>query len=271
MQTLIKSAQFQFGRMLFGDGTGKLGVINGTDSVWVNVSNIQNFAVGMRVDIVGANSTFQGLMIKDVNYLDECICFDLYDDVPNSAIGMPIVVHGVQANDELTGLGAIFGGNEIYGLDRDEIALRPYIYEDFGEFDEMRVQYAIDTIEANSGHKVNFIICSWDVRRLIQNYYRENGISLKTYKTEEGFTAIDFMGIPMVVDKFCPAGVMYLLTTECFKLCQLCDWQWLESENGKILKQVPGKPIYTATLVKYAELICENLSAQGMLTGIGIE
>ena len=39
-------------------------------------------------------------------------------------------------------------------------------------------------------------------------------------------------------------------------------------EDGKILKQVPGKPVYTATLVKYAELMCENPSGQGMLAGI---
>jgi hypothetical protein len=58
---------------------------------------------------------------------------------------------------------------------------------------------------------------------------------------------------------------MYLLNTDFFKLHQLCDWQWLETEDGKILKQTPGKPVYTATLVKYAELVCDNPSAQGML------
>ena len=32
--------------------------------------------------------------------------------------------------------------------------------------------------------------------------------------------------------------------------------RWLEGEDGKVLKQVAGKPVYTATLVKYAELLC---------------
>ena len=39
-------------------------------------------------------------------------------------------------------------------------------------------------------------------------------------------------------------------------------------EDGKILKQVPGKPIYTATLVKYAELMCARPCGQGALYGI---
>ena len=83
-----------------------------------------------------------------------------------------------------------------------------------------------------------------------------------------GYTAINFNGVPIVTDRFCPKGVMYLLHTDSFKLHQLCDWQWLEGEDGKILKQVPGKPVYTATLVKYAELMCDNPAAQAAITGI---
>jgi hypothetical protein len=81
-----------------------------------------------------------------------------------------------------------------------------------------------------------------------------------------GFTAMSYNGIPIVVDRFCPAGCMYLLNTDDFKLHQLCDWQWLEGEDGKILKQVPGKPVYAATLVKYAELMCENPGGQARLS-----
>ena len=39
-------------------------------------------------------------------------------------------------------------------------------------------------------------------------------------------------------------------------------------DDGRVLKQVPGKPVYTATLVKYADLICARPNGQGMLTGI---
>lgn len=44
--------------------------------------------------------------------------------------------------------------------------------------------------------------------------------------------------------------------------------RWLEGEDGKVLKQVAGKPVYTATLVKYAELICNRPCGQGALLGI---
>ena len=61
---------------------------------------------------------------------------------------------------------------------------------------------------------------------------------------------------------------MYLLNTDDFALHQLCDWQWLEGEDGAVLKQIASRPTYCATLVKYAELLCYRPAGQGMLTGI---
>ena len=61
---------------------------------------------------------------------------------------------------------------------------------------------------------------------------------------------------------------MYLLNTSEFALHQLCDWQWLAGEDGRILKQNAGAPTYSATLVKYADLICNKPAGQAKLTGI---
>lgn len=42
----------------------------------------------------------------------------------------------------------------------------------------------------------------------------------------------------------------------------------MEDEGGRVLKQVAGKPTYTATLVKYADLVCTRPCGQAMLSGI---
>ena len=83
-----------------------------------------------------------------------------------------------------------------------------------------------------------------------------------------GYKALSYSGIPFVVDRFCGKKDMYLLNTDDFKLHQLCDWRWLEGDDGRVLKQTAGKPVYTATLVKYADLLCEKPSGQGVITGI---
>ena len=59
-----------------------------------------------------------------------------------------------------------------------------------------------------------------------------------------------------------------MLNTKEFNLHQLCDWKWLEGEGGRIIKQEVGTPTYTATLVKYADLICNKPNGQACLTGI---
>lgn len=44
--------------------------------------------------------------------------------------------------------------------------------------------------------------------------------------------------------------------------------RWLEDEGGKILKQIPGKAAFSATLVKYAELICKKPCGQAVICDI---
>ena len=137
-----------------------------------------------------------------------------------------------------------------------------------GSISESKIQKAIDYVEEVSGSRVNFIVCSWGVKRALAEYYATYKQMADTIEIKGGYKAMSFNGIPVVADRFCPAGTMYLINTDDFCLHQLCDWQWLEGEDGKVLKQVPGKPVYTATLVKYAELICNRPCGQAMLTGI---
>ncbi len=274
MQNLIKSATFNFGRMLYGDGTGCLGVVLMTEAGnKAQISQVNTFVEGMFVDFVGMDGVDipngQNFKVVAVDRASKKVTFqggvDILENIP---MGAMVYLHGSK-DYELTGLKAIFGDGELYGVDREVTpALKPYIQEDVGEISESVIQKAIDTIEENSGGKVNFIVCSWGVKRALAEYYRKFSVALPTVAFDGGFKAVSFNGIPVVADRFCPEGTMYLLNTDDFKIHQLCDWKWLEGEDGKILKQVPGKPVYTATLVKYAELMCERPNGQGKLSEI---
>jgi len=61
---------------------------------------------------------------------------------------------------------------------------------------------------------------------------------------------------------------MYLLNTNNFTLHQLCDWEWLEGDNGNVLHQIANKACYSATLVKYADLICDRPNGQAKIEKI---
>lgn len=273
MEGLIRAGSFNFGRMLFGDGSGKLAKVEARVGNEVRVDNVKNFIEGMVVDFRTEDGTIvtgaEGRRIVSVDRLNKSIKIG-GSSLNNIVDANHIITVQGSYNNEITGLGAIFGKNEtLYGLNRSENSwLKPYVMENVGELSETILQMALDSIEEASGGAVNFIVCSWGVRRAIQKLFAQNKRIVDTMELEGGFKALSYNGIPIVADRFCPDGTMYLLNTNDFTLHQLCDWQWLAGDDGKVLKQVPGKPVYTATLVKYADLICSRPNGQGVLTGV---
>lgn len=273
MQSMIKSASFNFGRMLFGDGTGKITEVTAVKSNnRIVVQDVNGIVEGMLLDFYSPLGTADDMCLgRVVSAVDRdsntiTVSGGEVNDVV-LPIGSGAYIHNSK-DQEITGIAALFSSEKtLYGVDKTKSVMKPHEQTKVGEITEEIIQKAIDQIEARSGSKVNYILCSWGVRRALVKYCRANDIPLPAIETD-GVTALSFNGIPVVTDRFCPSGTMYLLNTDDFKLYQLCDWQWLEGEDGKILKQVPGKPVYTATLVKYAELLCERPCGQGRLTGI---
>ena len=272
MQSLIKSASYNFGRMLYGDGTGKIAtVVEALSNNVLKLDTVTGVVEGMRIDFVlsdGSITDVQGVKVLSVDRKEKTITIENSAGYGDYTGEVGVYVQG-SYEKEITGLKAIFDDANLYGVNRTNLsALKPYTKDGVGAISESVMQTAMDEIEEISGGQVNFIVCSWGVRRALVEYFKQYKTMMPSMELEGGFKALSFNGIPIVADRFCPDGTMYLLNTDDFKIHQLCDWQWLEGEDGKILKQVPGKPVYTATLVKYAELMCERPNGQGRLTGI---
>ena len=273
MEGLIRASTFNFGRMLFGNGTGKLANALSVKGTKITLDTTKNLAEGMIIDIRDPDGMVlggtDGRTIKQLDRAENTIV------VSGDSIGdtdfMPGAMVTLQGSygKEITGLDAIFNNPALYGLQKSQNPwMKPYKMENVGEISEIAIQTALDTIEENGGKSPNFIVCSWGVRRALQQLFSANKRVIDNMELNGGFRAISYNGIPIVADRFCPAGTMYMLNTDDFTLHQLCDWQWLADDDGKVLKQIPGKPVYTATLVKYAELICARPNGQGVLTGI---
>ena len=167
-------------------------------------------------------------------------------------------------------MGAIFKTDgSLYGVSREaHPCMRPYIKNNVGALDEIVMQEAIDRLEMSAGSTVDFIAVSASVKYAYQEYMAQYKRNIDVMELNGGFKTLSYNGIPLVYDRFIEEGTMYLLNTKAFKLHQLCDWQYLETENGKILRQTQGKPTYTATLVKYCDLVCDRPNGQACLKGI---
>lgn len=272
MEGLIKASRFNFGRMLFGDGSGVIAKAASQAGNVITVDSVKNVIEGMVVDVVSANSksvTVSARRITDVDRSAKTVTLSGASIAASTvAEGDYLTVQGSYGN-ELTGLGAIFGSSEkLYGLTRAANKwLAPY-KATASAITDVVIQKAIDTLDEVAGSAADFIVCSAGVKRAYQEYLVTNRSNVDVMNLQGGYKAISYNGIPIVSDRFAPDGTMYILNTSDFHLHQLCDWRWLEGDDGRVIKQVANKPVYTATLVKYADMICDRPIGQAMISGI---
>ena len=272
MEGLIKASKFNFGRMLYGDGSGKLcRVETKTGLNTVIVDSVKNLMEGMIVDLYNSSDEIDasGIRINGVLHSTRNIIIDrTTEGLPFTDSNGYFVLQG-SYQKELTGLGALFGNTEtLYGLEKSKNPwLTPY-KKTSAELTDVVIQRAIDHLDETAGSMADFIVCSSGVKRAYQNYLITNRTNIDIMDLKGGYKAMSYNGIPLISDRFVPSGTMYILNTKDFHLHQLCDWRWLEGDDGRVIKQVAGRPVYTATLVKYADLICDRPVGQAMISGI---
>ena len=283
MEGLIKASAFNLGRMLYGDGTGKLAQIVDNGTTEIEVDTVRNLVEGMMVDVLKNSGTaISGLSAKRIASIDrankkitlEGVTLTAHDVQTTQSDTFFICVQGSYGK-ELTGLGAIFtNSGTLYGLSKSTYSwLIPYMSDlttnnATVDISDVKIQTVLDNLEETFDSKIDYICCSSGVKRNYQNYFSQYRTNVDYMDLAGGYKAISYNGIPIVSDRFVEPNTMYLLNTKEFNLHQLCDWKWLEGEDGRVIKQNAGKPTYSATLVKYADLICNKPGGQAKLTGI---
>ena len=271
MEGLVKASSFNLGRMLYGDGTGLLATASSQSGTTITCDKVNNLIEGMLIDVYNGSSKVNTAPLK-ITYVDRVNKKFTYETSASVTIssGHKFYVQGSK-DFEISGLGRIFDStqNTIYGVSKTEYPwLTPYTSSTSQEVSDILIQQAVDFLDMNVDSKINFITCSSQVRRAYQEYlgaYRRN---IDVTELEGGYKTITHNGIPVVADRFVDDDTMYLLNTNDFTIHELCDWKWLEGEDGRILKQNQGYPTYSATLVKYAELICDKPCGQAKISGI---
>ena len=276
MDGLLKASKFNFGRMLYGDGSGLLATtINNAGSTYnqITVDSVKGLMEGMVIDMYTAldvkDTTFSGARIVAIDRATKVVTLSV-TALSQYGAGYKLYVQGSKDN-EITGLEAIFGTSAtIYGLNRSDYSfLQPYKNTVQGTVTISAIQNAIDYVEENAGSKIDFIVASYDVRKQYVDFLAKNRTNVDYLVLDGGYKALSYSGIPFVADRFVKEGDMYLLNSQDFKLHQLCDWRWLEGEGGTVLHQVAGKACYSATLVKYADLLCERPMGQAKISFTG--
>ena len=269
LQSLLDASKFNLGRMLYGDGSGIVcRVVSGSGAEYL-MSKVSGLMEGMLVDAYSGDTLVDAkLKVVSVDRAAKKVRFDRSTS-STLEVNNAICVQGSKGK-EITGIAALFGsGNTLYGVD---ITKNPFLKSpvktNVGAIDDIVIQRAIDELENNANSAVDYLACSADVKYAYQEYLGQYKRNVDVMTLDGGYKSLSFNGIPLVYERFVDDGTMYLLNTKSFKLHRLCDWRFLETENGKILRQNQGKATYTATLVKYCDLICSRPNGQYKLSGI---
>lgn len=256
MDSLLKASVFNLSRMIYGDGTGAIASIT-VSSGTVTADYIDAVAPGMYVDIYnGTTLVASNVLVKNVDKSTKVVVLDTTETL---ATGYKLYVHNSKDN-EIIGLRGIVNNTTLYGVNRANYPImnaKTYTGTSATTFDEDYVQSIIDDLES-AGTNVNFINCSYELKRLYQKYLTLYKKNIEYTTLEDGMKVITHFGTPIVPTNQVKADECYFLNTDDFTFYQLGDWKWLEDEGGRILKQVSNKAAYSATLVKYTELVCQK-------------
>lgn len=178
------------------------------------------------------------------------------------------------AGYELTGLGKIFetvtgSGQTLYGVNRSEYSwMRPYLDSSFGAISESGLQKVVELLEDSYNITIDHINCG----SAAYGHYLEMMTARRRLSDvmtlDGGHKALSFNGIPLTRNKFMPDDAMDMYDTSLFTLDQVSDWEWIEGEAKQVLHQTPGKPVYTATIAKYCDLMCALPGGLARLSGI---
>lgn len=264
---LMEASKFNLARMLYGDGSGFLTNISSVTDGVLTVNDTNNLIEGMLVDVYSTSAGVDKVAAKVVS-IDRVNKKVTLSVTPTVTVGY--LYNQGSKNKEITGIKSIFAtSGNLYGVPRSSItSLLPYTKSSTGALDDVKIQEVIDRVENFANCTIDFIAMSQTAKYSYLDFLASYKRNVDYMTTDTGFKAISFGGVPMVFERFVDNGTMYVMDTSTLKLHQLCDWRFLETENGNILRQAQDKPVYTATLVKYCDLICAKPNGLARLTGV---
>jgi len=134
---------------------------------------------------------------------------------------------------------------------------------------EARLRAMLDLVETEGDSRPDLIITNYNQRAKYEALLTPSKRFVSPMQLEGGFTALEFDGLPIVVDKDAPPEHWWFVDTSTIQWFQMSDFMWMD-KDGSVLDRVQGKDAYQAVLFKYADLGCTDPANNAVLYGCGI-
>ena len=285
MQRLRTDLRRDTNRQLWGTTDGKIATCTVASNTVViglatatTVVQMRQFEVGMLVDI-GAVATPTGATsanaIVSVDIANKTITLTTAITTATTDFVFRSGNVGVSVSYELTGMqsivdssGALFNLNPATA---GQAAWASTEQGSVGAISENVIASNIHAVQIASGEWVDMAFTSDGVHRAFANLLTSLKRFPGTRDLKGGYKGLDFAAggptVPVVWDRDCPGGTMFLVNTKHVTEYQGNDWDWMDND-GSSLSRVANKDAYEFTLVKDMELTTDQRNAHAKLTGI---
>jgi hypothetical protein len=272
-------------RQVWGDGTGVLGRVSAsataTDTIAVtdpyglsyiaaqldNRERVMTFRRNMNVFISGSN-VYARIVAVNGNGTIQL-------NAPVTVAAGNLIYRGdgtgrTSVNNEVTGISGLLKATGSYlGINRAgfpewQSNLLQLGTGTGGNITEESMRIAMDTAEINGTGGPDLIVTSHKVRRRYEALLQSQRRFTTPMQLSGGYKAIEFDGLPVVVDKDVPPQRMYFLRMSDIKWMVMEDIDWMD-RDGEVLSRVEDKDAYKAVLFTYRDLITTRPANQTVL------
>lgn len=259
-------------RVSLGDGSGKLAAFPTQAAAnKLDVDDVRLFFVGQIIDIytLPNTSVAAARTITDVDYDAKTIT------ISGAAVATTagdIAVTKGALNLEPMGLAGIISKTKtlqtldpaVYGW------WKATVMDNSGTgraVSDQLIRSLVDRIDIVSGKKTQWLAASHGIRAAYESHLTSLKRFVNPMELEGGYKAIEFDGLPMLVDRYMPSGKIWAGNWDDIGLYYTSKLAFMD-EDGSMFSRVPNKPGYEATAFCYETLVCHARNAFGELADL---
>lgn len=263
IENTVESWMRNMNRILFGDGTGALGTMAGT--------NTGTGTVGDPYVVLISDATYHEARLEEKDYVnvgtDTTTLFEIVEnDVATKTIKLVtisgavtigaadtdiIYMQGSKDNDPI-GLKNTVGDNTstIYGIDQSAAGNRRFqsTREDANgaEISPQLINKVVQKIHKKCGKYPNMVVTSYEQFIKLENQLENQKYVLvrskdESLKSKIGFDAIEIIAgarkVPVLIDRFCELDEMWLLNDDHIKILHQPGFGWFDDDGTVLLRQ----------------------------------
>jgi len=294
IENTVESWMRNFNRILFSDGTGALGTMDGTNS--------GSGTTGDPYLVLISDATFHEARLEEGDYVnigsDTSTMMEIVDlNVATKTVSLVtisgavtigasdtdvIYMQGSKDNDPI-GLAATVGDNTstIYGIDQTAAGNRRFlstiIAAGGAEISPQLINKAVLKIHKKCGKHPNLILTSYEQFIKLENQLENQKYVVlhskdESLKTKIGFDAIEVTAgarrIPVMIDRFCELGEMWLLNDDHIKVLHQPGFGWFD-DDGTVLLRHTNADGYEARYGGYLEIFIKPIF-HGLINGLAV-